>query len=83
MHVKVKNIQEIAEWYCETCLKCFCSQCNHHHSQLYSYHTTCGRGDLNKWPLTKKIEDFLQKSDVHKDERLKMFCQDHDQLCCT
>ncbi|KAH3739636.1 hypothetical protein DPMN_046290 [Dreissena polymorpha] len=29
------------------------------------------------------MEDLLLKCDVHKDEKLKMFCQDHSQLCCT
>ncbi|KAH3735057.1 hypothetical protein DPMN_041518 [Dreissena polymorpha] len=29
------------------------------------------------------MEDFLLKCDVHKDKKLKMFCQDHSQLCCT
>ncbi|KAH3748364.1 hypothetical protein DPMN_182808 [Dreissena polymorpha] len=29
------------------------------------------------------MEDLLLKCSVHKDETLKMFCQDHIQLCCS
>ncbi|KAH3840080.1 hypothetical protein DPMN_113522 [Dreissena polymorpha] len=50
---------------------------------MYGNHSKYGRGQTNKWPLTKKIEDLLLKCDVHKEEKLKMFCQDHSQLCCT
>ncbi|KAH3855140.1 hypothetical protein DPMN_097701, partial [Dreissena polymorpha] len=78
-----RSIEEIAEMYCETCLKCFCGKCIFHHSQLYADHITYGRGDMNKWPLTKKMEDFLYKCEIHKDKKLKMFCKDHSKPCCT
>ncbi|KAH3753590.1 hypothetical protein DPMN_188230 [Dreissena polymorpha] len=29
------------------------------------------------------MEDLLLNCAVHKEEKLKMFCQDHSQLCCT
>ncbi|XP_052281166.1 uncharacterized protein DDB_G0279899-like [Dreissena polymorpha] len=29
------------------------------------------------------MEDLLLKCDVHREEKLKMFCQDHRQVCCT
>ncbi|KAH3869844.1 hypothetical protein DPMN_033015 [Dreissena polymorpha] len=29
------------------------------------------------------MEDLLLKFDVHTNENLKMFCQDHSQLCCS
>ncbi|KAH3802905.1 hypothetical protein DPMN_156702 [Dreissena polymorpha] len=38
---------------------------------------------MSKWPLTKNVEDFLQKCDIHKENKLEMLCQDHSQLCCT
>ncbi|KAH3776086.1 hypothetical protein DPMN_177499 [Dreissena polymorpha] len=41
------------------------------------------RGDTSKWPVSKEVEDFLQKCDLHEDKRLEMFCNDHSQLCCT
>ena len=78
-----KLIKESAEFFCKTCTKLFCGNCINLHSQLYEKHSSFGRGDMNKWPLCKKTEDFLQICDVHKGERLNMFCQDHNQLCCT
>ncbi|KAH3829128.1 hypothetical protein DPMN_131116 [Dreissena polymorpha] len=29
------------------------------------------------------MEDLLLKCDVHPDKKVKMFCQDHSQLCCS
>ncbi|XP_052220540.1 uncharacterized protein LOC127837456 isoform X1 [Dreissena polymorpha] len=78
-----KNVQEIAYYFCATCLKFFCENCISQHDQLYANHSKYGREDTNKWPLTKTMEDLLLKCDVHKDKKLKMFCQDHSQLCCT
>ncbi|KAH3876240.1 hypothetical protein DPMN_000077 [Dreissena polymorpha] len=80
---KSRSIEEIAEIYCETCLKCFCGKCIYLHGQLYADHITYGTEDMNKWPVTKKMEDFLFKCENHKDKKLKMFCKDHSQPCCT
>ncbi|XP_052255547.1 uncharacterized protein LOC127861185 isoform X1 [Dreissena polymorpha] len=80
---KEKHIEESAESFCKTCTKLFCGKCINLHSQLYEKHVSFGRGDMNKWPISKKIEDFLQTCEIHEDEKLKMFCQDHSQLCCT
>ena len=78
-----KNLEESADYFCETCMKFFCGKCSYQHDQFYTNHSKYGREETNKWPLTKKIEDLLLKCDVHKDKKLKMFCQDHSQLCCT
>ncbi|XP_052221852.1 uncharacterized protein LOC127838265 [Dreissena polymorpha] len=78
-----KNIQEIADYFCEICRKFFCGKCIYQHDQLYVNHSKYGREETNKWPLTKQIEDLLLKCNVHKEKKLKMFCQDHSQLCCT
>ncbi|XP_052234923.1 tripartite motif-containing protein 66-like isoform X1 [Dreissena polymorpha] len=78
-----KNIELCADFFCETCLKCFCQTCLYHHDQMFVNHVTYGRGESNKWPLTKTTEDLLLKCDVHNSETLKMFCQDHSQLCCS
>ncbi|XP_052237117.1 uncharacterized protein LOC127848606 [Dreissena polymorpha] len=80
---KEKHIDESAESFCKTCTKLFCGKCINLHSQLYEKHVSFGRGDMNKWPISKKTEDFLQTCEIHEDEKLKMFCQDHSQLCCT
>ncbi|XP_052269466.1 uncharacterized protein LOC127870925 isoform X2 [Dreissena polymorpha] len=78
-----RNIYESADYFCATCTKFFCRKCIDPHNQIYANHSKYGRGETNKWPLTKTMEDLLLKCDVHKDEKLKMFCQDHSQLCCT
>ncbi|KAH3693469.1 hypothetical protein DPMN_080902 [Dreissena polymorpha] len=44
---------------------------------------TCGREDIKKWPVSKAVEDFLRKCEVHEDETLTQFCHDHSQLCCS
>ncbi|KAH3790391.1 hypothetical protein DPMN_168590 [Dreissena polymorpha] len=36
-----------------------------------------------KWPLSKKMETSLLTCVIHKGEKLKMYCLDHSQLCCS
>ncbi|XP_052265799.1 uncharacterized protein LOC127868186 isoform X1 [Dreissena polymorpha] len=78
-----KNIDESADYFCGTCTKFFCGKCIRHHDQLYANHSKYGRGEPKKWPLAKKTEDLLLKCDVHNNKKIKMFCQDHSQLCCS
>ncbi|KAH3720408.1 uncharacterized protein LOC127856275 [Dreissena polymorpha] len=77
------NIDQWAEFYCDNCLKFYCGECLNLHGQLFSKHVAYGRGDTSKWPVSKEVEDFLQKCDLHEDKRLEMFCHDHSELCCT
>ncbi|KAH3796926.1 E3 ubiquitin-protein ligase TRIM33-like [Dreissena polymorpha] len=78
-----KNIWESSDYFCATCMKYFCRQCIYFHDQLYANHCKYGREEREKWPFTKTVEDLLLKCDVHKDKKLKTFCHDHSQLCCT
>ncbi|XP_052265573.1 uncharacterized protein LOC127868045 [Dreissena polymorpha] len=78
-----KHIEVSAAIFCETCLKYFCEECLHHHDHIFVNHLKYGRGETNKWPLTKTMEDLLMKCEVHNNKKLKMFCQDHSQLCCS
>ncbi|KAH3704214.1 hypothetical protein DPMN_079270 [Dreissena polymorpha] len=78
-----KKLVESADYYCESCVKFFCSKCIYMHGQLFTQHSPHGRGDMKKWPVAKKMEDFLLKCDVHKEENNEMFCKDHSQLCCN
>ncbi|KAH3749422.1 hypothetical protein DPMN_183920 [Dreissena polymorpha] len=78
-----KKLDNTADFYCECCVKFFCGNCINLHSQLFTKHDTFGRKHMKKWPVTKKVEDFLLKCDVHRDENLKMFCDEHSELCCT
>ncbi|KAH3750246.1 hypothetical protein DPMN_184766 [Dreissena polymorpha] len=77
------KIDQWAEFYCDNCLKFYCAKCINLHGQLFGKHVTYGRGDTSKWPVSKEVEDFIQKCDLHEDKRLEMFCNDHNQLCCT
>ncbi|KAH3782185.1 hypothetical protein DPMN_160097 [Dreissena polymorpha] len=77
------NLEESADYFCETCMKFFCGKCSYQHDPFYTNHSKYGRKETNKWPLPKKIEDLLLKCDVHKEKKLKMFCEDHCKLCCT
>ncbi|KAH3824505.1 hypothetical protein DPMN_126342 [Dreissena polymorpha] len=77
------KIDQWADFYCNNCQKFYCAKCINPHGQLFGKHVTYGRGDTTKWPVLKEVEDFLRKCDLHGDEDLKMFCNDHSQLCCT
>ncbi|KAH3739635.1 E3 ubiquitin-protein ligase TRIM33-like [Dreissena polymorpha] len=78
-----RQIYESADYFCATCTRFFCRKCINPHDKPYANHSKYEGGDTNKWPLTKTMEDLLLKCDVHKDEKLRMFCQDHSKLCCT
>ncbi|KAH3879328.1 uncharacterized protein LOC127875237 [Dreissena polymorpha] len=78
-----QNLTESADIYCEQCLRFYCKKCVILHSQLFTKHMTCGREDIKKWPVSKAVEDFLRKCEVHEDETLTQFCHDHSQLCCS
>ncbi|KAH3804918.1 uncharacterized protein LOC127835147 [Dreissena polymorpha] len=77
------KLEESADYYCESCVKFYCGICIHLHNQLFKKHTPHGRSDMKKWPVAKKVEDFLFKCDVHKEENLAMFCKEHSMLCCN
>ncbi|KAH3749124.1 hypothetical protein DPMN_183615 [Dreissena polymorpha] len=78
-----KKLENTADFYCESCVKFYCGKCIDMHSQLFSKHAPFGRGDMKKWPVPKKVEDFILKCDVHTDKNLEMFCSEHSELCCT
>ncbi|KAH3870173.1 hypothetical protein DPMN_033355 [Dreissena polymorpha] len=78
-----QNLTESADIYCEKCLRFYCKKCVILHSQFFTKHMTCGREDIKKWPVSKAVEDFLRKCEVHEDETLTQFCHDHSQLCCS
>ncbi|KAH3749857.1 hypothetical protein DPMN_184372 [Dreissena polymorpha] len=77
------KLDKMADFYCESCVKIYCGNCIKMHSQLFTKHAPLGRGDMKKWPVTKTVEVFLLKCDIHKEENLKMFCDEHRELCCT
>ncbi|KAH3895215.1 hypothetical protein DPMN_019375, partial [Dreissena polymorpha] len=78
-----QNLTESADIYCEKCEGFYCKKCVILHSQFHTKHMTCGREDIKKWPVSKAVEDFLRKCEVHEDETLTQFCHYHSQLCCS
>ncbi|XP_052283865.1 uncharacterized protein LOC127880589 isoform X2 [Dreissena polymorpha] len=78
-----KKLDKMADFYCESCVKFYCGECVNMHNKLFTKHTPYGRGAMKKWPVAKKVEDFLLKCDIHKEESLKMYCDEHSELCCT
>ncbi|XP_052255544.1 uncharacterized protein LOC127861182 [Dreissena polymorpha] len=78
-----EKLVEWADYYCESCVKFYCRKCIQLHSQLFKKHSPHGRSDMKKWPVVKKVENFLLKCDFHKEENLANFCEDHSKLCCN
>ncbi|KAH3894435.1 hypothetical protein DPMN_018592 [Dreissena polymorpha] len=78
-----QNIAETsADFYCKQCERFYCGNCIHLHGKLFAKHTSIGRVDIDKWPVSKKVVDFLQTCDVHKEHKIDQFCDLHKQLCC-
>ncbi|KAH3701942.1 hypothetical protein DPMN_076940 [Dreissena polymorpha] len=69
------ELKESADYYCESCVMFYCRKCILLHSQLFKKHCPHGRSDMKKWPVAKKVEDFLLKCDVHKEENLQCFAK--------
>ncbi|KAH3862382.1 hypothetical protein DPMN_025348 [Dreissena polymorpha] len=75
--------QANADFYCKTCLKLYCWKCILLHDKWFKKHSAYGRHEMNKWPVSKQVEEFLLKCEANKDEKIEMLCDDHSQLCCT
>ncbi|KAH3794172.1 uncharacterized protein LOC127836867 [Dreissena polymorpha] len=78
-----RSIGVIAEFYCETCLEFLCGKCFELHDRLFNTHLLHARNTLSKWPLSKKVVEFLYKCEVHNDRNIEKFCAVHGELCCT
>ncbi|KAH3721207.1 uncharacterized protein LOC127855262 [Dreissena polymorpha] len=75
-------VETSADFYCKQCERFYCGNCIHLHGKLFAKHKYIGRVDIDKWPVSKKVVDFLQTCDVHKDHKIDQFCNLHKQLCC-
>ncbi|XP_052213771.1 uncharacterized protein LOC127832373 isoform X2 [Dreissena polymorpha] len=73
----------VAEFFCEKCEKFYCEKCIAPHKQLFRTHVTYGRANVEKWPVSKAITDILEKCENHVNKGLKLFSEDHHQLCCS
>ncbi|KAH3878228.1 uncharacterized protein LOC127874053 [Dreissena polymorpha] len=76
------NVATSADFYCKQCERFYCGTCIDPHGKALAKHTTFGRVEIDKWPVSKKVVDFLQTCDVHKDHKIDQFCNLHKQLCC-
>ncbi|KAH3895297.1 hypothetical protein DPMN_019458 [Dreissena polymorpha] len=76
------NVETCADFYCKQCERFYCGNCIDPHGKALAKHTTFGRVEIDKWPVSKKVVDFLQTCDVHKDHKIHQFCNLHKQLCC-
>ncbi|XP_052257944.1 uncharacterized protein LOC127862722 [Dreissena polymorpha] len=75
-----------AVFYCKKCNTFYCGQCikyHRKHGRWFNKQSPYGRDKIRKWPLSKKKEHYLRTCDIHKDEQLTKFCQDHSSLCCS
>ncbi|KAH3737592.1 uncharacterized protein LOC127850681 isoform X2 [Dreissena polymorpha] len=81
-----RSVEVDADFYCKKCLKYFCRTCiNSHrqHGRWFYKKSPYGKDKIMKWPLSKKIENYLLACTIHKDEKLTTYCADHSQLCCS
>ncbi|XP_052237783.1 uncharacterized protein LOC127849101 [Dreissena polymorpha] len=76
------NVEKSADFYCKQCERFYCGNCIDPHGNALAKHTTFGRVEIDKWPVSKKVVDFLQTCDVHKAHTIDKFCNLHEQLCC-
>ncbi|XP_052251363.1 uncharacterized protein LOC127858347 [Dreissena polymorpha] len=82
---KERSLEIEADYYCKKCHTFYCGTCTDHHSHggWFNKKYLYGKHKIHKWPVSKKMEDILLKCEVHEDENLTAFCNEHDQLCCS
>ena len=76
------NAETSADFYCKQCERFYCGNCIDPHGKALAKHTAFGRVDIDKWPVSKKVVDFLLTCYEHKDNKVDKFCTTHSQLCC-
>ncbi|KAH3797965.1 hypothetical protein DPMN_151555 [Dreissena polymorpha] len=76
------NAETSADFYCKQCERFYCGNCIDPHGKAFAKHTAFGRLDIDKWPVSKKVVDFLLTCYEHKDNKVDKFCTTHRQLCC-
>lgn len=72
--------------FCVECKECMCRYCILHHrkSRASNKHTILDKAEVNDTYVDKQVaEVFTEKCQIHKDEFIKYFCQDHEILCCS
>ncbi|KAH3876331.1 hypothetical protein DPMN_000170 [Dreissena polymorpha] len=72
-----------ADFHCQNCGKYYCDECLSLHNQMYKKHTAHGIYENEKWPGAKGVEELFTQCEEHGGNHIKMFCEDHSQLCCS
>ena len=71
-----------AKHWCKNCFETICDDCKFIHSYVPNFqnHKIVSLSDVEN--LSKEIE-IDEPCPFHKGKYLEVFCQDHDQLCCS
>lgn len=70
-----------ASFFCKTCSRLFCCSCNKHHDKILKDHQVLGEKEIANWGNFKAVETVLM-CEKHPNEEEKMYCVDHDLVCC-
>uniref|UniRef100_A0A8W8LUU6 Tripartite motif-containing protein 45 n=1 Tax=Magallana gigas TaxID=29159 RepID=A0A8W8LUU6_MAGGI len=75
-----KNVQ--AKHWCKTCTATICDDCKSIHSfvPILESHKIVSLSDVEDLKTNIEIDEPCL---VHKGKYIEVFCQDHDQLCCS
>lgn len=72
--------------FCVECQERMCTYCisQHRKSRASSKHTILDKAEADeKHVPDTAAEVFTEKCQIHKDEIIKYFCQNHETLCCS
>ena len=71
-----------AKHWCKTCMASMCDDCRSYHSYvpILQSHKIVSLSDLGKLKNDIEIEEPCP---LHKGKYFEVFCEDHDQLCCS
>ena len=71
-----------AKHWCKTCVESMCDDCRSYHSYvpILQSHKIVSLSDLGKLKYDIEIDEPCP---LHKGKYFEVFCEDHDQLCCS
>ena len=70
--------------YCISCMEALCDNCSKYHKKnlASSNHKLCTVTDLQKRDVLTMVS-LESKCLVHKDRPIELYCNDHEEPCCT
>ena len=79
----LRNNEKVeAKHWCKTCIETVCDNCKSFHSRVPSLQNHKIVSLTNARDLNNDIE-IDEPCPLHKGKYFEVFCQDHDQLCCS